>query len=465
MASSAFDISPEIGHTFIYPAHEKLFEYFRDQMSSHFPFVVLTEETAKMRQERPFTYVACVMAAAHSDPTLQYRLSQDTLKFLAERMLVRGEKSLDLLQGLLIMVNWYYVHRNSNPQLMNLVHLAKSLLIDLGLNRASGTVNFQIPPSNEANRFLHGHQQDTNQHTSEGRRACLGVYHIQSKLAACYRRLDTMPWSEHIEECCQILSSGMDRPSDPYAVALVRLDHLVDRYKNIEGGQQKLAMPLSTYVKLFSADIESFKKNLSLNLQVDTKMKLHVQTSQICLFERTLSSDCDVSSQKVEALHACLAGVVDYVNSFISQGLENFPIVTFLSWSTMAHAFDIYAKLSFADVENWDLEYVRHNPGFIAMSDALIDTLRKAEVLENIRCPKSQSVRFRIAIQRVELFKQWYSSRIDAEAKVQAERLATNTEASTADDDLNNNIYFSDFADLVWQDFTTDWSWFDNASS
>lgn len=464
LSSTAFEISPEIGHSLIYPAHEKLFEYFRVQMSSHFPFITLAEETDRTRQDRPFTYVACVAAAAQSDPTFQHRILRDTLKYLGDHMLLRGEKSLDLLQGLLVMINWYHVYRNSNPQLMNLVHLAKSLLVDLGLNRRVGTVSFHIFPSESANKWLHGQQQDSDtiQHSLEERRACLGLYHVQAKLASSYRRLDAMSWSEHIDECCQSLAKTMENASDAYAVALVQLDHLVDRYRNIDGGHVKLSIPLQTYVKLFSADLESFKQSLPINLQNDLNLNLHVQTSQICLFERIIQSDCDIPSHKVEALHACLTVVVGYFSSFMSQKLEDFSCLAFLVWSTIAHAFDILAKLSFAEVENWDLEYVRHNPGFIAISDAMIETLKKAQVVEATRDPESTSVRFNMSIKRLEMFKQWYSSRVDQEARARADRIVSNSDPTTTADDSTSGLIFSDFADIVWQDFTTDWSWFDS---
>lgn len=465
--ATAFEISPEIGHAFIYPAHEKLFEYFHDQMSPHFPFITLTMETAKMRQDRPFTYVACVNAAAQSDPTFQTRITRDILKYLGDHMLLRGEKSLDLLQGLLIMINWYHVYRNSNPQLMNLVHLAKALLVDLALNRRRGASSFQIIPSETANKMIHGQQQDngSSHHSLEDRRACLGAYHVQAKLAASYRRLDTMPWSEHIEECCQILSESMERTSDTYAVALVRLDHLVDRYRNIDAGQQKLTMPVQTYVRLFSADLESFKQSLPFHLQNDADFNLHIQTSQVCLFERIINSDCDIPSHKVEALHTCLAGVVGYFNSFVSQKLEYFPCLSFLTWSTIVHAFDMYAKLSFVEVSNWDLEYVRHSPGFVATVDTMIETFKKAQALEDIRNPESKSVRFNMSIGRLEMFKQWYSSRVDLESKTRMERLQPHIESNATGEESNAVPYFSDFADIVWQDFTTDWSWFDNTFS
>lgn len=87
---------------------EKLLEFFRTEMNHHFPFVVVPSVLTPglFRQDHPFLFRACIAAAAHCDPPTQMRLGEDLLKTIGERMLVRSEKSLDLLQGLLVLIGW-----------------------------------------------------------------------------------------------------------------------------------------------------------------------------------------------------------------------------------------------------------------------------------------------------------------------------------------------------------------------
>lgn len=87
---------------------ERLFKFFLVEMNQHFPFVVVPSiaATRSVRQSNPFLFRACIAAAAHCDPSLQLRLGEDFLRTIGERMLIHSEKSLDLLQGLLVLVAW-----------------------------------------------------------------------------------------------------------------------------------------------------------------------------------------------------------------------------------------------------------------------------------------------------------------------------------------------------------------------
>lgn len=77
-------------------------------MNQHFPFVVIPSIAGvfQFRKDHPFLFRACIAAASHTDPPLQMRLGEDLLKYVGERMLLCTEKSLDLLQGLLVVIAW-----------------------------------------------------------------------------------------------------------------------------------------------------------------------------------------------------------------------------------------------------------------------------------------------------------------------------------------------------------------------
>jgi hypothetical protein len=81
--------------------------------SIHLPFLVLPgghDDPSSFERESPFTYAACIAAGAHRHPFLQRRLCKDIYKYVAEAMLVHGNKSLDLVNGLSILTAWYIPH-------------------------------------------------------------------------------------------------------------------------------------------------------------------------------------------------------------------------------------------------------------------------------------------------------------------------------------------------------------------
>lgn len=461
-----FDISPEIGHFFVAPIHESLFEQYRTSMSGHFPFAPIPSgiSTYNMTRDRPFLYTCCVMSAAHRDPPLQARIAKDILKYISEHMILRGEKSLDLLQGLLVVTAWYHVYTHSNPQLMNLLHLAKALLVDLGLNRPPGFGIFQIKMSSDATEMIHGSKHEARVHSLEERRACLGVYHVYNRYNAAFRRVDPAAWSEHLEQCCQALQTAAEYPSDAHAVAYVRLDHLVERYTGAGGFKPGASMPIHTYVKLFSEEIDRLRQGLPDVLRNCPAMLAEFQTAEISLFEPIIGAECDVPAQKVEAYHACLKKCWAYWETFMNQDVAKVPHLPFLSWTMTAHALDVVARLSFTQTEGWDLFYVRSVAGFDMLSDKMVTLLKNVQTYEDAAYPKSRSIRFKIFCLRIDMFKQWYDSKIQQEALLKEPRGKehADNEHPSAMTTLDSLPVMSDFSDMLWQDFNIDWSRLDS---
>lgn len=76
--------------------------------SAEFPLVLLPFQASLdyLRLERPCLLLAILTACAKDH--LQTRLEVEFRKMLAERAILIAEKNLDLLQGLLVFLTWYY---------------------------------------------------------------------------------------------------------------------------------------------------------------------------------------------------------------------------------------------------------------------------------------------------------------------------------------------------------------------
>jgi hypothetical protein len=86
---------------------EHLLNRFRG-MGSYFPFVRLSNDctAASMAKDRPFLLLAAVAAASSKYCHLQDALIRRFKESLSERIIIAGEKDLDLLQGLLVHLAW-----------------------------------------------------------------------------------------------------------------------------------------------------------------------------------------------------------------------------------------------------------------------------------------------------------------------------------------------------------------------
>jgi len=88
---------------------DELLTIFHNGLAPQIPFVVIpgTMTAHDLRTQKPMVYLTVMMAASYRNWPMQSALGKEILTLLAERVLFRGEKSMDLLQGLLIYIFWY----------------------------------------------------------------------------------------------------------------------------------------------------------------------------------------------------------------------------------------------------------------------------------------------------------------------------------------------------------------------
>jgi hypothetical protein len=87
---------------------EEMLERFK-KLTHQFPFVVLPESwtLATLLKDRPFLALGIFSVMSNTNLALQRLLVTKFRKSISERLIVGGEKSLDLLQGLLVHLGWY----------------------------------------------------------------------------------------------------------------------------------------------------------------------------------------------------------------------------------------------------------------------------------------------------------------------------------------------------------------------
>jgi hypothetical protein len=161
-----------------------LFDHYRNNMAPHFPFVQISDDymASDVVRAKPFLAAAIAVVADYQSLRSQRAKQRQLLQTLTQRMFLHSEKSLDLLQGILVLCSWYHFFMFDTPQLSNLLNLASALCVDMGLNRFqhvkdwSGVVKFARtvvtgsfdPSANAGTRNL------------DEMRAYLGVYFLQA---------------------------------------------------------------------------------------------------------------------------------------------------------------------------------------------------------------------------------------------------------------------------------------------
>jgi hypothetical protein len=143
-------------------------------MSSLLPFVVIPMETTstQLASTKPFLLAAIKMTASiHHARCMQGQLYK-LMRHISDYMIMRSQRSLDLLQGIIVILSYYHHHCFMHSNMTNLAHLAMSLVFDLGMNRHPRIV--------ERTKLMMLNPDKIPSRTNEERRALLGVWYILS---------------------------------------------------------------------------------------------------------------------------------------------------------------------------------------------------------------------------------------------------------------------------------------------
>ncbi|KAK4943368.1 hypothetical protein LTR10_017042 [Elasticomyces elasticus] len=206
----------------------KCFERYMAEMGEHLPLVVFPPGTNadEVRKNKPVLFLS-VLAVASSTirPDIQPKLISEITRALADRVIFRGEKSLELVQAIQVTACFYqppekYEELNFNQ----LIHIAAVMAMDLGMGKRAkrGGPNMWRP-YNENKRPL----SDPN--SAETRRCWLGCYYMCSNSAMSLRRPLLVRWSPYAEECVEILNTASDAlPSDKSLCHLVYAQHMAE---------------------------------------------------------------------------------------------------------------------------------------------------------------------------------------------------------------------------------------------
>lgn len=155
---------------------DQLVAFFIHDLAPFFPLVILPANTtaAQLRQAKPTLFLSVLAAASISvDAGLASVLNREMVRLYAERFFIEGEKSLELVQALLLMIVFYFPP--SSPlklQFYQYTHIASTMALEIGL-----ATKRRVSKRKSDRRNRH---EPHDEHLAEQARAVLGCYHLGS---------------------------------------------------------------------------------------------------------------------------------------------------------------------------------------------------------------------------------------------------------------------------------------------
>lgn len=137
--------------------------------------------------ERPSLFLAILVVSTRKDYAMQSTMEQEFKTYFSNQVIMEGARSLELLQGLLVFISWYY-HRfrlainavifDERHCLLVIRVLDKQVYVFVQLMAA---ISLDIDLLEKAKR-----PTEENEETLEIKRTLLGVYYF-SRYAICKR--------------------------------------------------------------------------------------------------------------------------------------------------------------------------------------------------------------------------------------------------------------------------------------
>ncbi|KAJ5000907.1 hypothetical protein K4K48_002077 [Colletotrichum sp. SAR 10_66] len=200
-------------------------------------------------------------------------------------MVLRCERSMDLLLGLVIILGWFHHHCIAHAQFDMLVSQAACLLGELGLKRG--------PSLTERTRLIVMRPCELKQRTNEERRLLLAVWYLSSSVSLDVQQIDPMRFSAYMEQCLRELDEAMEFESDIHVIYIVRVQRLAERISQIranedwDGGLGLPKAPISAYASSFQAELDKLVDNMPPILE------------DKCKYSKPLHADCYANQRQI----------------------------------------------------------------------------------------------------------------------------------------------------------------------
>ncbi|KAH8684458.1 hypothetical protein BGZ60DRAFT_166324 [Tricladium varicosporioides] len=438
---------------------DALLDIFRTEMTPNFSFAVVDKSLTaiELLQENPLLFIA--IAAIASRETIQQKdLGNTFIVQMSEAVFVRGERSMEILVAIITYAGWSYYHFYNVPRLTGLISAACTILYDLKLTRPPT----KTPLSLFDKAMRHANMKEISEpiRTIDERRAYLGCYFLTCIVSSCFHRIDALPYTSYVDQCCSILEAADTRNEDHTLIALVRLQLVSERIKqapwNTGGNGGENFCPQILHVKALETQLRNVKAELAPGTFNNVHVNLSYHAIEVLLykcglFKSSSTSSSDISGfDRLEILHKCLQSVKSFMDVFFAIPASQFHTLPIAILGHLMHVLVVLQILSCFESSDWDLEYSRQEVSLTTVLKNLADkfeNVTKELAIDAGSTIKGQDV-FSISAVKMRCVEEYCRSKMAGlEPEIAPEAIINNDYYGLGD---NSTGLFSDTFDDTW---------------
>ncbi|KAF5602985.1 uncharacterized protein FSUBG_7442 [Fusarium subglutinans] len=370
-----------------WPQAAQVLSLFHEEFTSQFPFVTVgSHHTAEsLHKSSPFLFRAIMIAAAPLSEAEVAKARRSILAYLSFRVMVEEDKTLDILQGVLVIIAWAHRCHIDNSQVTNLAYLALGYAHNLGVTQDMSSA--QTMSSGTSNN-----EQMTN--LLGEIRAVLGLYCVLSIISTRQSRRNPLD-IPYMETYLKIVSQAQATSSDHSIEYIVRFVQMGERLSRSFGKPHERPL-LSPYAVLLEGTGSRFRNDLSRlaesapngNIETYGQMfELYRLYLLVRLFEPAIIVAChpDEGVPQFVYLLTCLSNCLDAMQSFFDILLGS-PVDLLLRRSILTYDQIIYvmlqaANLLLVEIPDWNTRSIRQTLDLTNILDQMVSRYEAAERL------------------------------------------------------------------------------------
>ncbi|KAI1082938.1 hypothetical protein F5B20DRAFT_490003 [Whalleya microplaca] len=356
-----------------------LFARYTDDMALHLPAVVFPAGTTaeEIRKTKPILFLSIMSVASSETPRLQRLVVKEMMQTFAEKIIINGEKSLEMVQALLVSVIWYYPPEHFEElKFYQFVHLAAVMSIDIGLGRRKNNPKSRLIPYTWRDHPFRK-QPLPDPTTIEARRTWLAAYFLASNVAMALHRPNLIRWQSFMTECMDLLESSPEAaPTDRFLCHLVWTHRLAEEvgiqfsmddpsvFVNIT--EQKVQYALRGFERDLAKYSESIPKNEKRPSLILSFNVLNLYMHEIALqadkstddFRPAMNADAlrdpipglsdTLTPSHISALSSCLTAIDGIFETFLSMDVHSIRCVPIFNFVRVAYAVVVLIKMYFS---------------------------------------------------------------------------------------------------------------------
>ncbi|KAH8657458.1 hypothetical protein BGZ60DRAFT_531622 [Tricladium varicosporioides] len=432
----------------------KMFTCYVERMAPHLPAVIFPPGTtsAEVRKSKPTLFLAILGASSGMNyPELQRTLTKEVMGIYAERVIVNGEKTLELIQALHVSTLWYWPPEHFEElKFYQLIHIAAVMAIDIGMGKKSKSQKGKYAGLWRDHPWRRTPYPDPE--CAEARRSWLVCYFLCCNASMGLRRPNLIRWTPFMADCIEFLEASPEAaPSDRVLCQWVRSQHIAEEI----GTQFSMDDPMATVsiadskvqyaLKGFERDLEKWSSQITPDIQShDLKLTEHVVN--LYMHEVAMHVDHNVdefkppfteealrgmaerepdvlTSAHISALSTCLTSIDGIFENFFKFDIDTIRCLPIYNFIRLAYAVVVLIKMYFAAATpNSELGKVinKDNMKVEQYLDNLLDIFRASAAEEKSR----PSAKFLMVLM---MLKTWFHRQREGKAPPVADSNSSNT--------------------------------------